>query len=207
MVAARHVRWLRTMLRLALWTLLAAAIDGPLGAQDTFPHPAHEGLFPLCAGCHPGADSEGARLHPPASLCANCHDGSRLARVRWSPPAETRSSFRHAAHRQIARREGKTFECVECHGLPGGARMAVGALNVGAACSGCHAVHEADSNCLLCHSPERADHPLAVHAGCDRCHGEAHIDALPRTRSFCLLCHEDMKPHAAPRNCVDCHML
>ncbi|HEX6308315.1 MAG TPA: cytochrome c3 family protein [Longimicrobiales bacterium] len=203
---ARLGRLIRTMLLPAFCTVLATAIAGPLGAQDGFPHSAHEGLFPLCSGCHPAAGSTGTALYPSASLCANCHDGSELQAVRWTPPVEPRSAFQHAAHQRIALREGRSFECTDCHGSSGGGRMSIGPLNVGAACSGCHRVHEADGDCGLCHAPAASDHPLAVHAGCDRCHGEVRVDALPRTRTFCLLCHTELKAHAAPRSCTECHL-
>jgi hypothetical protein len=204
MVAAMPVRFFSGMLGLAMWTVLGAAIACRLGAQEPFPHSAHEGLFPLCAGCHAAAASDNADLYPDASLCGNCHDGVRLQRVRWTPPADTRSSFSHLEHLR-ATSDGRSLDCSDCHVKPGAGRMAVGALNVSTACAGCHVTHRADSNCGLCHAPAPGDHQRRVHAGCDGCHQQVRVDSLARTRNFCLLCHTDMKAHAAPRGCVECH--
>jgi hypothetical protein len=184
-----------------------AAYVAPLGAQAGFPHTAHEGLFPVCAGCHPAAAyGDAERLYPAASSCGNCHDGVRVGVVRWAPPGPKATTFRHVAHRVATRDAGAALECGDCHVAAGGGRMAVGPLNVGTACVGCHRAHEPDATCALCHAPAPADQPLSVHAGCDDCHRDVRVDALPRTRNFCLLCHAALKSHEAPRECVECHL-
>lgn len=180
-----------------------------VAAQEAFPHAAHARLFPLCAGCHAAAVDAGASMYPAPPSCRNCHDGAELGTVRWTtPPAERRSSFDHVAHMRAAREAGTALDCVDCHVRPGADRMSVGALNVGTACAGCHRTHVADSECSLCHQPPAAaDHPLSVHAGCDSCHEEVRIDALPKTRSFCLVCHTDLRAHFTGRTCVECHLM
>ena len=186
---------------LAVSALLTAAAACPARGQDSFPHPAHDRLFPLCAGCHAGAATDNnAALYPGTALCANCHDGTLLSRVRWAPPVSPATSFRHGAHAEAVRSAGQALECLECHATPGSVR-----LSSGTACAGCHTTHRADSNCSLCHAPARGAHDRASHTGCDTCHETARIDALPFTRNLCLVCHVELKAHAAPRNCVECH--
>ena len=191
----------------ALAVLLAVPCQ-PLMAQDAFPHAAHARLFPLCAGCHAAALDAGASMYPAPPSCRNCHDGEQLGIVHWTAPAaERRSSFDHVAHVRAAREAGTPLDCVDCHVRPGADRMSVGALNVGTACAGCHRTHVADSECSLCHTPRASDHPRTVHAGCDGCHEEVKIDALPKARSFCLVCHTDLRAHFAARRCVECHIM
>ena len=55
---------------------------------DSFPHREHQGLFPLCQGCHEGvAIGEEELRMPQPSLCAQCHDGVDRERVGWVLPA------------------------------------------------------------------------------------------------------------------------
>lgn len=188
------------------WLLILAVGTDSLGAQEGFPHPAHEGLFPVCAGCHPAAESEGAdRMYPPTSVCGNCHDGAQAAAVRWTPPARPRSDFRHVHHLRATESAGSVIGCHDCHGKAGEGRMEVLAVTAGDACVGCHAEHRADSDCRRCHTGAASDHDLAAHSGCNSCHGEVRVDELPLTRKFCLLCHVDLADHQAPGDCVACH--
>lgn len=192
------------------WSIFFAALAGavarsPLEAQDRFPHPAHARLFPLCAGCHPAAMfDDGNAMYPAASLCGNCHDGTARKRVRWTTPTAVPSAFRHVNHSRSTRSAGKSLECTDCHPNPDVARPGAGAVGLSTACAGCHTAHK-ESNCRMCHAPASAGHEMSAHAGCDVCHKDVRIDSLPLTRDFCLLCHQELKDHAAPRNCVECH--
>jgi hypothetical protein len=206
MLAAQQFTDVGRLLRLAVCVVLAAA--GPLHAQQKFPHPAHQRLFPLCAGCHPAAEFDvNSGLFPRAALCSNCHDGSTLARVPWTPPAERVPSFDHPEHARTLRSSGVTLECTHCHVTPGTLRMGSGVPSAGTACADCHSTHRANGNCSLCHSPAPGGHDRRAHSSCDACHEKVRIDALPLTRSLCLVCHAELKAHAAPRNCVECHPL
>lgn len=203
---ATRVPGLRRLLVLTAWTVLAAALADPLAAQDAFPHAAHEGLFPLCAGCHPAAAARAAPMYPEAALCGNCHDGGRLRSVRWAPPSRVTSTFRHREHLQATRAAGQVLGCAHCHRDPDGGRVS-GRADGAAACAGCHVAHTADSECRLCHAPVRGQHDLSAHGACEGCHEGVRVDTLPRTRSFCLLCHGDLEAHEAPRTCTECHLL
>jgi hypothetical protein len=205
MLAAQQFPKIGRMVRLAACLMLAAI--GPLHAQQKFPHPAHQRLFPLCAGCHAAAEFDASSgLFPPPALCSNCHDGSILQRVQWTPPVE-RAAFNHPEHARTLRSSGVTLECTDCHVTPGALRMGPVVSSVGTACAGCHSTHRANSNCSLCHAPAPGGHDRLAHASCDACHERVRIDALPLTRNLCLVCHTDLKAHAAPRNCVECHPL
>ena len=85
-----RVRPVLTALALAALALVgsasvgSAAVGRSVGVRalaqvaDSFPHADHEGLFPLCAGCHVGIET-GVRdnFYPDPSVCARCHDGQR----------------------------------------------------------------------------------------------------------------------------------
>lgn len=131
-------------------------------AGDGFPHAEHEGLFPVCTGCHGQVESpdRGVRF-PGADDCARCHDGMELERVAWSGRAVRPDNldFSHAAHAQEVRERGEEPPgCQTCHQEPGGrVRMAVAGARPDA-CLTCHA-HQAaqhlagEAECLTCHLP------------------------------------------------------
>lgn len=166
----------RGALGLAAALVVLAAVVGIARAgqqQDPFPHADHEGLFPLCTGCHLGAESgETGRLYPEPSLCAQCHDGTEhdgevLERVEWEGPTREPSNlvYAHAVHDSaVAEEEAETagdaprdgLECSECHNAPDAPRMEVQRAVTGR-CLDCHAHraenHYADAECATCHRP------------------------------------------------------
>ncbi len=183
---------------------------------DTFPHEKHEGLFPLCQGCHAGIETgtESAYYPTPAD-CATCHDGTLEPKVAWTTPKRTPTNlaFSHEEHiAQVAAAGDPPSACTTCHRRegPDTLRMNVGPASPDA-CLGCHA-HEASSHlapgrdCTVCHVPltkatglsaaQIADFPEpASHdtAGFVLGHAPASSDAS------CAVCH-------ARESCARCHL-
>lgn len=141
----------------------AGAFAGRSGAsqQQTFPHARHEGLFPLCTGCHEGVTTgDSATMFPSPELCARCHDGQGLPKVSWSGHSErvTNLRFSHTVHVRMLQASGDSaLRCEQCHSAPGGGRMAVGPTPQMSTCFGCHAhkatSHYVDARCSTCHVP------------------------------------------------------
>jgi hypothetical protein len=146
-----------------LLVLLVAsgALLGSLRGTEEFPHAAHEGLFPLCEGCHIGVVTGVAeQLFPDPLSCAECHDGVREARVEWERPDPRASNLRffHPDHRDLVEADGQVAECRTCHAPDDPpVRMAVAAAPA-EGCLECH-VHAADAHlapdvdCAVCHYP------------------------------------------------------
>jgi predicted CXXCH cytochrome family protein len=129
---------------------------------ESFPHADHEGLFPLCAGCHVGIETGVAEdAYPDPSTCTTCHDGEREARVEWSGPTPEASNliYSHPDHDQILADAGESADCVTCHReADAEVRMAVAGARA--------------DTCLACHVPEapRAPQHLANVGECIVCH-------------------------------------
>lgn len=162
------------------WTPVGSAAQQGRG----FPHAAHEGLFPLCTGCHegiPGGDS--ARAFPDPGLCARCHDGVDRGRVQWSGPLRpvTNLRFSHPEHEREAAATGESPACVTCHRPPEAGPPGAVARHPVANCMSCHEHraedHYVDARCRTCHVP------LAETAFTRR-----RIEALPRPAG-----HEDIR--------------
>ena len=164
---------MRTRLTLTL-VVLAIAASGVWAltqSAESFPHDDHEGLFPLCSGCHVGIETGASEVaYPDPETCARCHDGQREQRVEWSGPATRASNldFSHTEHSASVAAQGESAECVICHQEAGGEiRMAV-AEAPAESCLSCHA-HEApqhlaaERECAACHVPvwEATDLPTA----------------------------------------------
>jgi hypothetical protein len=137
---------------------------GPAQAQgaavrDSFPHERHQGLFPLCAGCHLGiADGERARSFPPPASCEGCHDGVEQREVDWAPPAPVTGllDFEHPRHAAEVERDGEAaLECTACHSAEGGPRMALVPIEAG--------------RCLTCHGEDPGSHTTSAQ-DCSACH-------------------------------------
>ena len=65
------------------------SLEAPISAvqEDPFPHAAHQGLFPLCTGCHEGIPSgDEADWYPEPQSCRGCHDGVERDEVVWNAP-------------------------------------------------------------------------------------------------------------------------
>ena len=142
--------------------LLVATVSGVWAVSqvvDPFPHADHEGLFPLCAGCHAGIETGAPEdFYPDPSACTTCHDGAREATVEWSGPTPEPSNliFSHPDHDELLADAGESADCVTCHQeADAEVRMAV-------------AVARADT-CLSCHVPEGAQH-LSYRNECAVCH-------------------------------------
>jgi hypothetical protein len=185
--------------------------------EDPFPHAEHQGLFPLCTGCHAGIPSGDATdWYPEPEACAGCHDGVDRDVVSWNGPSDRIDNvdFDHAEHEEERAREGDPAgECADCHIEPGGGRMEVSPeIQVG--------------TCWSCHAHETEEH-YDVDASCESCHvplastafGGARIAALPKPSShevadFVLEAHGELAPgrtglcatcHTRDR-CVSCHV-
>jgi predicted CXXCH cytochrome family protein len=128
------------------------------GRQEQFPHDLHARLFPLCIGCHEGAETgDPITLYPPPASCAGCHDGVIEPLVDWTGPAPhpTNLDFTHPGHAAALQSAGEaSLECGECHNPVGAERMTV--------------VRSDPQMCLSCHAHAAADH--YVDANCQTCH-------------------------------------
>lgn len=140
---------------------LSGVLVGSPESGDDFPHEAHEGLFPLCEGCHRGAvTGDEDELFPPAASCTECHDGIREEPVDWTPPARRTSSLRfsHPEHQALVVEAGETATCRTCHAPDDPpVRMAVTAAPA-EGCLACHVHREEahlarEAECAVCHVP------------------------------------------------------
>lgn len=185
--------------------------------EDPFPHAEHEGLFPLCTGCHEGIPSgDESDWYPEPQSCDGCHDGVERERVTWNGPSDRVDNvvFDHVEHEDERAEAGDPAGvCADCHTEPGGGRMEVAeALQVGT-CWGCHAHersehYEAGAPCETCHVPlastafdrdriERLPEP-ASHQVEDFIL-EGHGSLAPAGNDACATCHtQDL--------CVSCHV-
>lgn len=209
----------RRSLLVALVALGLASVAVALrGLQEApFPHQAHQGLFPLCTGCHEGVpNGDAAAAYPEPASCNGCHDGVREVRVAWQGPSERSDNvrFEHAPHAQeLALAGDAALDCASCHVTPGGQRMAVADTVQLATCFACHAhvaaEHQVDADCASCHAPlgesgfdvaridalpTPSDHQAAAFLGDD--HGRLVRERAGRcatchTRERCVSCHVD----------------
>ena len=183
--------------------------------EQSFPHEAHQGLFPLCVGCHEGVPAgDEADFYPEPASCAGCHDGVREEPVSWEGPTGRvgNVTYSHAEHdADLAAAGDPAQSCASCHIAPGGGRMQVAQAIQLDSCWGCHEAtdHRVDASCESCHVPlartafDRlriealpvpADHEPA--AFLDRDHGQLVASegarcATCHTRERCVSCHVD----------------
>ncbi len=215
MVRASHAR---------IWVLVAGALVGLGGLavsanavqEAPFPHEAHQGLFPLCAGCHEGVPAgDESDFYPDPASCRGCHDGVREEAVTWSGPTGRvdNVSYSHLEHDAALEASGDPAQsCASCHILPGGQRMAVADEIQLGTCWGCHAhaatEHQVDASCDACHVPlartafdlariEALPLPSDHEPGSflERDHGVA----VQENASRCATCHTQER-------CVSCHV-
>jgi len=185
-------------------------------AADTFLHVDHDGMFPLCTGCHLGAETGfTADLYPTAESCAECHDGEVEATVEWAGPTalETNLTYDHGEHIAVLEAQGEAMlGCADCHGDP--APRVLEEPRVLA------------EECLSCHDDERvdevSDRDHYVAAECALCHlpaatsslGAARIAALPTPPdhtvdaedSFLAVVHGEAAAARADDRCTTCHV-
>lgn len=169
--AGRPVRpprgaWVAMGVPMALGLLVVAVSAGLPDAQEQpFPHAAHEGLFPVCTGCHE-APAPGERPgYPDPGLCAQCHEGGTLPLVTWTGPADVPSNvaFDHAAHAFDMEASGASAQsCESCHSPAEGGRMALEDRVREEGCFSCHvsgpdghfsAGPQGTTACAFCHVP------------------------------------------------------
>jgi hypothetical protein len=197
-------------------------LPGPAAGQaanatapaDSFPHLEHQGLFPLCAGCHVGIpEGRVVDAYPEPESCAGCHDGVERSRVAWTPAPLPVSllDFSHPTHAvAVADDPGSDveLECASCHVREGGGRLEVVPLSA-ATCLECHgdpaeAHYEDITDCSSCHRPvAEAETGLAMIAA-----SLAHADA-PRPTSHLaddFLAAHAPDPSAAANQCATCHV-
>ncbi len=141
---------------------VAAAADAER-RDDAFGHAAHDGLFPLCSGCHLGAETGDLEaLYPDPETCVACHDGVTEELVVWDGPTplETNLAFDHREHIDWTAEAGDSaLVCADCHGDPGEAILADPVLDA--------------ATCLSCHEDPSDDEGHFVQADCSTCHVSA----------------------------------
>ena len=161
--------------------------------QETrFPHEEHQGLFPVCSGCHQGVESGDLdALYPPPSQCAGCHDGVDQEEVAWTGPGTRVSNveFDHVEHRaELVAAGDPVVTCEGCHSDPQGGRMSVDDAEQLDTCWSCHAHARPDHFAAISTgAPGPPGEPVATSA-CEACHlplaesgfGRARLQALPR---------------------------
>lgn len=153
-------RWLPVAVAvLALAGAGVAAARGS-GQEKPFPHEEHDGLFPMCTGCHAGVPAgERTAFYPDPESCAGCHDGRELDEVDWTGPTREASNldFRHPQHAgRVAAGDEEAAACVDCHTPAGEPRMRVSGPRP-ERCLSCHEheaeAHYVDAECEACHVP------------------------------------------------------
>ena len=210
------------MQRLAGAGVLALAAFAVVGSglrlagvqEQPFPHEAHQGLFPLCTGCHEGVPVGNASdYYPEPASCAGCHDGVREERVSWPGPTDEvdNVTYDHAEHAQELTAAGDApLECASCHIPPGGERMAVADSVQLTSCWGCHegTDHQVDADCAVCHVPlaetgfdrsRIAVLPVPVDHEAGEFLDEVHGLRVREETARCATCHTQER-------CVACHV-
>jgi len=213
-----------TSVAVAIVGLGLAALAASLGGEQesAFPHEAHQGLFPLCTGCHEGVPlGEVADFYPEPASCGGCHDGVREVLITWRGPSERidNVAFDHQAHAaELATAGDPPQDCAACHIAPGGGRLEVADAVQLATCWSCHAheaaEHEVDADCSTCHVPiaetrfdrdRLADLPVPsdhdAGAFLDTEHGRLAGEDVARcatchTQERCTACHVDTERDA-----------
>jgi hypothetical protein len=203
---------------LLLWPAPGQALMAPQDqVLDTFPHALHEGMFPLCTGCHGGVPTgELERFYPDAATCVRCHELRGVEGVTWSgrEPGTLVSNlaFAHEVHGAAVSATGDAeLVCATCHTAEGGGRMDVDPLSADV-CVSCHGHpaqrHTQDAECATCHVPlaesglplERID---AMRPPRDHFSGAfaagAHGAALAGNEFRCSTCH-------TRQLCTACHV-
>ena len=150
---------------MAVVPVVAAAMATGLWAMvqepAEFPHSDHEGLFPLCSGCHAGIETGiEADAYPTVESCNTCHDGVVEERVEWAGPSPDASNlaFSHTVHVDEVDEHGESADCTTCHQEPDRTeRMAVQAAPA--------------EGCLTCHAHEAPEH-FTEERDCAQCHVE-----------------------------------
>jgi hypothetical protein len=196
---------------------VAASVAAHAQQQVPFPHVEHQGLFPLCTGCHEGVpEGDASSFYPPPAVCVACHDGAREQRVTWAGPTPDIDNveFEHDVHAaELAAAGDPPQECASCHVEPAGVRMAVMDDVQLVGCWSCHAHqavdHVVDADCASCHVPlastrfdvvriqglpvpsDHASTDFLASGHGDRAEADAGRCATCHTRDRCVSCHVD----------------
>ena len=150
----RAMVWLAAALVLVALPASVVVLGAGQQPDEEFPHEEHEGLFPVCTGCHAGIPAgDPQTAYPEPSECAECHDGNELDRVEWSGPSPSRPSNLELDHTGEFLEE-LGFRCEGCHSESREERMVV--------------ARGRSDKCLACHAPEAESH----YSGpvCSECH-------------------------------------
>lgn len=178
--------------------------------EQSFPHETHEGLFPLCAGCHTGVPANDfEEFFPSVDLCNQCHTGDQQKTDTWSQrgPREGNLRFQHGFHEALF---GDMVTCEGCHTTPGDVRMAVSGDIQLTTCWTCHQAteHQIDAQCATCHVPLAesglsVDHiarfPMPGDHGAATWLLEDHGSLASEGTGRCSTCH-------TANRCVACHV-
>lgn len=148
-----------------------------------------------CLSCHASGHSApaaapllSARSH---DLCGSCHE-----------------SQKSAAKLPYAHRDGsRPFDCTNCHGIHGKARLGrLTLLGNGGACLDCHS--EKGGPWVFPHAPREVNSCVACHQP----HGSTNPRLLTRRsiQPLCLECHTNLpsshdQTKSRYKNCVNCH--
>ncbi len=206
----------RTLLLAVVLLLGGGSLLASLERNGEFPHEAHEGLFPVCVGCHVGAESGvAAELFPDPVTCGACHDGVRQESVEWSSPRLRTSNlnFSHVRHQERVEQADIEAACVTCH-VPHESTGRMQVVDASAeTCLGCH-VHDAEAHlsegrdCTTCHLPLAEAEGLTERRIADfprpDTHGDPdfianHAPGTSLAQASCATCH-------TRDTCVRCHV-
>jgi hypothetical protein len=193
-----------TVTGLAILGTAGAAVGASFQESVGFPHERHQGLFPLCTGCHEGiAQGNPADYYPEPSACTQCHDGQQQQTVAWTPPADrvTNLKFEHLTHAMILGQEEDLAQyCAECHIRPGGERMAVESEIQFETCWQCHAGtdHQNDAECVTCHIP-------LAESGFSRATIESFVPPADHGDPVFLAEQHGLAAGENPQRCATCH--
>lgn len=184
--------------------------------QDRFPHQDHEGVFPVCTGCHEGiVTGSAADRYPDSVDCVECHDGVTEEQVDWSGPGVQPSNvvFDHRGHTDKILEAGDSVTCLTCHRQEGVEGVMAASRATPDGCIGCHAHEVADhlsevADCRQCHIPITEAQSLtlvrvesfpqpATHDAEDFVQRHTPVSAL--AEASCAVCH-------ATESCNRCHL-
>ena len=192
---------------------LALSLSGM--QESSFPHSDHQGLFPLCIGCHEGIPTGlTEEWYPEPASCEGCHDGAERARVSWAAPTQRIDNveFEHDVHERALEAEGDPPQlCAACHIPEGEGRMFVSEAIQLNTCWSCHETethYDVEQACETCHVPvaetafgrERLERlPVPISHDSDLFLSEEHGRAVPGRADRCATCH-------VQERCVSCHV-
>ena len=178
---------LRMVLAFVVVGVGASGVWAASQVEESFPHPDHAGLFPLCQGCHEGIETDlEASYYPDPASCTECHDGEVQVRVDWNGPSiePTNLVYSHREHISELEASGDSADCRSCHGLaPDSISTLVAGQRLEAALDPerLEAIERAAANgrmyvgrvdpesCVTCHAHGAPEH-ISYQQDCSVCH-------------------------------------